>query len=331
MKAILSRIKIQKNEAIDEIHSITMFFTPEGEVLPEYAYRTNIETQFGLSFASIKDDATLQKYIDSIKNNIGKAHDINLYDITFKEMTKGKFKGYKYDSIYSDDPKKVRSTFHVATYKTRADAVFERISKLCDICFQGEIIGVKANGAEEVINDPRKYFFEDMFEDDSVKYKITIDMLSSVTTEFIKNKVDLNILGAGVIILNKDNFSDCRNKSVLTEEIVRYRKRCNEVERINSSLRKKIFFWENPEPLPKLNLSEKEIYFLKIIYLNEMNFPKKCDEVRKKAFNEAFGLGSSSSYEAEELRDFLFKEGRKRLQKYKERKAARIRVIDILD
>lgn len=328
MKAILSRIKVNKNEAIDEIHSIIMFFVPEGDAYPEYVYKTNIETQFGLSFASIKDDATLKKYIDTIEKNIGKAHDINLYDITFDEMTKGKFKGYKYDSYYSDNPNKVYSEFHVATYKTRSDAIFDRISLICTICFQGEIVGVKANGEEEVINDPKRVFFEDVFVDDSAKYNITIDMLSSVSTEFIKHKADLNVLRAGVLIVNKEEFSDCRHVRVLTDEIDIFRKKCYEVKRVNSSLRKKLFFWEDPEPHPKLNISEKEINYLKVLYLNETKFPEKSNEIRLKSFNEAFGTASSSSYDSKKLRDYLINESRKRLQKYHVKKAARIKVVE---
>lgn len=304
MKAILSRISVQ-SKVLENRHPITMIFTKVGDDLTEYPYKTNVETQLGLSLGSIADE-NLQTYLDTIESNKGKVHDINLYDISFSEMTNGKYKGYKYDS--SHNPNKVYYDFHVATYKNREDAIFDRIHVMCILCLQGDIVGVKENGKEEKINDPKGLFF-----DDSDKYTITIDMLSSVTTDFIINKADLSVIRAGEILVNKDDFSNCRVGYTLVQELKKYREKRNEVERKNSSFIKKISFWEDPEPLPKLNVSEKELILLKILYLNQTKFPEKCREIQKKNLDSVLGVYSDTS---DEFNDFLTNEVIKRLKKY---------------
>lgn len=322
MSAILSRV-ITRNSAHLPFHPITMFFTSSKEDGIEYGFQTTVENQFGLGRDPINDDTTLNQLINEIEANIGKEHDINLYDFTFSEMTKGRYVSYKNTSYMNPNPDKCTSEFHSATYKSRSDAMFDKISKMCTMCIQGDIVGVKENGEEEKIEDPRNVFF-----DEPDKYKVTEDMLNSVSTEFIIERADLNIITGGEILVNKEDFPGCRDTFTLTFEIKKYRERKSEVHYINSSLRKKIFFWEKPEPLPQLSIPKRELDLLKTSYLNQTKFPEKCSNEHRKALEKRMNLASGPfSHEAKDFREFLINETKERMKKYKGVHNGQIKVI----
>ncbi len=323
MPAILSRVILQQSTH-HPFHPILMVFTSPEESSTEFRFNTTVENQLGFGKEVIKNEDTLNQLINEIEANIGKEHDINLYNISFSEMTKGRYVSYKNTSYTNPNPQKCTSEFHTATYKSRGDAMFDRICEICIMCIQGDIVGIKANGEEEMIDDPRSVFFED-----PNKYNITECMLNSVTTEFITEKADLNIITRGNILVKKDEFPNCRDVFTLTAEIKKYRDRKNEVQHINTSLRKKIFFWEKPEPFPQLNLTEKEFNLLKTAYLFQTKFSEKCANEQRKALERTMNIPFGPfSQEAKSLREFLLEESRERLKKYKGIHNGRIKVIE---
>lgn len=323
MGAILSKV-INHNLQASVYHPITMVFIPCEDSTIEYNYGTSVETQRGLEGNSIYDDVTLNQQISYIESNIGKEHDINLYDFTFSELTKGKYKAYKNTSYLSDNFNKIISQFHVASFKTRDDAMYDRINMICIMCLQGDIVGIKESGEEELIDDPKNVFY-----DTPDEYVINDKMLRSVTTEFIIDKVNVDKVSYGEILVNKDDFSDCRDMFILISEIQKYRETKSEVQRINSSLKKRIFFWEEPEPLPCVNLTDKELVLLKTSYLYDRNFHERCSVMHRRSLERNMQIPKGPfSEEARAFRQFMKEDSKKRLQKYKGVNVGKIAVVE---
>lgn len=327
MAAILSKVK-KGNLKPDYVNPIIMVFEDKDNEGVEYYYRTTVESQLGIKPGSINNRESLINLIGDIENNIGKEHDINLYDITFSEMTKGIYVSYKNTSYLNSNPDRTVSVFHTASYKTREDAIFDQISKICMMSIQGDIVGVKTDGVEEEISDPKKLFFgESKILSNSEKYPITDSMLKSLTTEFILEKANLDMIGSGYVLVKEEDFSDCRNVHVLTREIEKYRIKKNEIERINNSVKKLIFFWEKPEPMPVFEISNKESLMLKQAYLYQKNYEYDCFKANKKALEKIVLKYNENFNDSDDFRKFLIDESKQRLQKYKGQNLSRIKVV----
>ena len=311
MEAYLKEIK-RLNQNGAPFHPIAMIFGNTMEDVNNYVYKTTIETQFGLKRGEDYSESILEDYYTSLEQNIGKKHIINIYDITFKEMSKGKYLAFRNNSYLANNTEKKHFIFYRASYKQKEDVILDEASLISMMCLQGDIMGIKEDGSEEEITNPKAVFFEE-----EKIFVVSDEEINKISDDFIANLADTNTISIGSNLLDTRKYISCRKVYDLTYKINCYRKNISEVERRNNSLSAKLFFWKPKEKMPELDCTRVELRMLKESYLFGKNFHDECMKINRKKLEDSCGVSSGPfSHSSKDIRLYIIEQSKTRNKKY---------------
>ena len=290
MSGILKKVQYLESIAIEDmLHPINMYFVKDENDSEVYPYQTAIEDQF-CSPAERKngllDDDAAEK-LKTLKSCIGRKFDINLYKFPVSELTDGKYVALDDVDSYEDDTQ-IRE-FRRATFKSREDIAIQLKFNICLSGMDGRFVGITKDGDEEDI-DYTLIFPPQQEEPKS--YDIPYEGFPEITEYFILNEMPIENIEKGQYLaasLKYDKITQF-DGSYLIRRFEEYRKKVREVNFRNSTLRKKIAFWEPQETVEPFDPTKGTIIecdrktvldFFKDSYILSKTYPKDCDKAKE--------------------------------------------------
>ena len=290
MSGILKDIQYLDSFAIEDmLHPINMlffFFLNETEVYP---YQTAIEDQF-CSPAERKngllDDDAAEK-LKILKSCIGKKFDINLYKFPVSELTDGKYVAVDDIDSYEDDTQ-IRE-FRRATFKSREDIAIQLKFNICLSGMDGRFVGITKDGDEEDIDytlifPPQK--------EEPKNYAIPYEGFPEITEYFILNEMPIENIEKGQYLAASLKYDKIKqfDGSYLIRRFEEYRKKVCEANFKNSTLRKKVAFWEPKETVEPFDPTKGTVIecdrktvldFFKDCYILSKTYPQDCNKAKE--------------------------------------------------
>lgn len=296
MSGILKEVIYLEDLVEDDFyHPIKMVFTKDGNSSEIYPYQTSLENQFYSSVnrnKGLSDKEALEK-LSLLKTYLGKLFDINLHKISVLELTNGKyisleFNGYADEYGYDDnedcDENDMIEEFRRATYRSREDLVEILKLQICLGGFDDSYLGIKRDGTSEKLDE--KLVFPIVKEEQKL-YEIPYDGFPEIDEFYIINKMAIENIEIGQYLASSIKYNRIRNfdGAYLIKRLKEYRNYIYEINNVNSSIKKKLAFWESKESIEPFDPTKGTIIecdrnavlnFFKDSYILSKCFPKDC-------------------------------------------------------
>lgn len=355
MQAILKKLKFATQNSILPTTVIMYFAKIDGMDDEDlYSFRTSLATQCLPQGVKVRDFMESPRMIEEAQNVmsalIGRKFEINLYDISVEELTKGRYVALDEEVVTSDsrdpygyydtDTKRVTS-IRRASYKDKEDVIKERLLWLCRMGSGGTVVGIDKNGKDheigyDLIQESTEYL---------AKIKVPYSNYDNVSFNFIIKSAPIKEIDFGFALSAKINGYKVNqlHASDNSQFLKEYRQYLDAVEYNNSSLSSILRFWRPKEKA----ISFEEFYsakrsklfhlpfadFIKLMrdsYILSKSNPNECRTANKEVSEESYRSLSNKfmggSYDSDKIREAFREFNLQQKEKYKGK--TKIRVID---
>lgn len=290
MSGILKKVLFLEDFVIDDqLHPVNMYFSKDENETETYPYQTALEDQF-CSPAERKNglpDEVADEKLAILKSYIGRKFDINLYKFSVSELTDGKFVAVDDTDSYEDDT--IIREFRRATFKSREDIAVQLKFNICLSGMDGRFVGITKDGDEEKID--YTLIFPPQQEEPK-NYDIPYDGFPEIDEYFILNEMPIENIEKGQYLAASLKYDKIKHfdGSYLIRRFEEYRKKVREANFRNSTLRKKIAFWEPMETVGPFDPTKGTVIecdrktvldFFKDSYILSKTYPKDCYKAKE--------------------------------------------------
>ena len=295
MSGILKDVRLLEGFVVEDmLHPINMLFIKDGNETEVYPYQTSVENQFCSLTESknglLDDDA--DEKLKILKSYIGKKFDINLYKFSVSELTDGKYVAVDDVDSYEDETQ-IRE-FRRATFKSREDIAIQLKFNICISGMDGRFVGITKDGSEEDIDYTLVFPPQN---EEPKNYDIPYEGFPEITEYFILNEMPIENIEKGqylAVSLKYDKIKQFDGR-YLIRRFEEYRKKVCEVNFRNSTLRKKVAFWEPKETVEPFDPTKGTIIecdrktvleFFKDSYILSKTYPKDCNDAKDEYYRK---------------------------------------------
>ena len=295
MSGILKDVRLLEGFVVEDmLHPINMLFIKDGNETEVYLYQTSVENQFCSLTESknglLDDDA--DEKLKILKSYIGKKFDINLYKFSVSELTDGKYVAVDDVDSYEDETQ-IRE-FRRATFKSREDIAIQLKFNICISGMDGRFVGITKDGSEEDIDYTLVFPPQN---EEPKNYDIPYEGFPEITEYFILNEMPIENIEKGqylAVSLKYDKIKQFDGR-YLIRRFEEYRKKVCEVNFRNSTLRKKVAFWEPKETVEPFDPTKGTIIecdrktvleFFKDSYILSKTYPKDCNDAKDEYYRK---------------------------------------------
>lgn len=306
MSGILKKVQYLEDFAVEDmIHPIYMYFVKDDNDSEVYPYQTTIEDQFCTPAErknGLLDEVAFEK-LKVLESCIGRRFDINLYKFSVAELTDGKYiavddtDAYDVDIVSyvndtdsdEDEDDTLIREFRRASYKSREDIAIQLKYNICLSGMDGRYVGITKDGDEEDIDytlvfPPQK--------EKPKNYDIPYEGFPEITEYYILNEMPIENIEKGQYLAASLKYDKIKqfDGSYLIKRFKEYREKVCDVNFRNSTLRKKIAFWEPQEKVEPFDPTKGTIIecdrktvldFFKDSYILSKTYPKDCNKAKE--------------------------------------------------
>lgn len=305
MEGYLKKVEVREDTEGLTCHPIKLYFSKDDfpldfdEIVSDndlYRLSTTIETLL----CSVEErnkgltDSELNAKIDYIKSYIGRCFNINLFYITVRDLTDGKYVAFEreFDDYIDSDSEEIYE-YKMATYRTNEDTIKLLKYNITLSGLLGDTLGITYSGRREKITT--ELFFSDFKPELPAK---AIDKYASltipyakyqhVTINYIINQAPLSGITSGLSLANRIKNKNISRKiidnCIKTIENYRYQKLLEST--LKYKLQKTLHFFWKKDTIKEPVFADDINAVLIASYIVSKEYLEECADIAREAVEE---------------------------------------------